>query len=173
VLRVGTPCELLSAPISVSNCVENGNLWTRVGTPIFTNGRAPPTRLPEALSSDLAETNTGEAYCPRPLLLSPQLSDFDLHLFSEGKHWHAMLWAAAVQRTEGRRTACCSRCGAQRRRVTPRRQHRRVTSNRMDGTRPSDAHTRQRGMELFIPDLAPGRSFTNSRFARRTGDIFP
>ncbi len=91
-----------------------------------------------------------------PYTFLPQLSDFDLHLFSEGKHWHAYRILGAHPHTvdgiDGVRFATWA----------PNAQRVSVVGdfNQWDGRRhPMRVRGGSGVWELFIPDLSPGELY--------------
>lgn len=102
-----------------------------------------------------------------PYCYPPQLPDFDLHLFGEGKHWHAhRLLGARVHDVEGVAGILFSVWAPHAERVS-------VVGdfNRWDGrTHPMRVHGN--GVwELFIPDLPPGVVY-KFEIRAQNGDIF-
>jgi 1,4-alpha-glucan branching enzyme len=102
-----------------------------------------------------------------PYCFPPQLEDFDLHLFGEGRHWHAQrLLGARVHETEGVAGILFSIWAPSAARVS-------VVGdfNRWDGrVHPMRVHA-QGVWELFIPDLAPGAVY-KYEIRAANGDVF-
>lgn len=111
---------------------------------------------------DQREHITHDPYC-----YPPQLSDFDLHLFGEGKHWHAYrLLGAKIHEADGIGGVLFSVWAPSAERVS-------VVGdfNRWDGrSHPMRVHGN--GVwELFIPDLQPGVVYKYELRAKN-GDVF-
>ncbi|NCA68761.1 MAG: 1,4-alpha-glucan branching protein GlgB [Sphingobacteriia bacterium] len=102
-----------------------------------------------------------------PYCYPPQLSDFDLHLFSEGKHWHAYrLLGARVHEVDGTAGVLFSVWAPSAERVS-------VVGdfNRWDGRYHAMRVHAQGVWELFIPDLPPGVVY-KYEIRARNGDVF-
>jgi len=104
-----------------------------------------------------------------PYCFPPQISEFDLHLFNEGKHWHAYKFLGAHPWTTDGVTGVLFATWA------PNAARVSVVGdfNRWDGR----AHPmRVRGgsgvWELFIPDLQPGTLYKFELRNRDTGHIY-
>ena len=78
-----------------------GLLMQRIeGTDIF-EWRGEAAQVPERYQIIWRDVQRQEHIAHDPYCYPPQLSDFDLHLFGEGKHWHAYrLLGARVHETE-------------------------------------------------------------------------
>ncbi|VAW88410.1 1,4-alpha-glucan (glycogen) branching enzyme, GH-13-type [hydrothermal vent metagenome] len=98
----------------------------------------------------------------------PQLSDFDLHLFSEGKHWHAYrLLGARIHEVDGIGGVLFSVWAPNAERVS-------VVGdfNRWDGRcHPMRVHLGYGVWELFIPDLGQGQFYKFEVRSRDHGGI--
>ncbi|MCF1184273.1 1,4-alpha-glucan branching protein GlgB [Marichromatium gracile] len=133
--------------------VEAAAAMTRIeGTDLFI-WRGLPEALPECYQLEWEDASGAVHRTHDPYCLPPQLGDFDLHLFGEGRHWHAYRFLGAhlhqVDGIAGVRFAVWAPNAA---RVS-------VVGdfNAWDGR----AHPmRVRGgsgvWELFIPELGPG-----------------
>jgi 1,4-alpha-glucan branching enzyme len=103
-----------------------------------------------------------------PYCYPPQLPDFDLHLFGEGKHWHAyrLLGARVHEADDGVAGVLFSVWAPNATRVSVVGEF-----NRWDG-RVHAMRLRSNGVwELFIPDLAPGCLY-KFEIRARNGDVF-
>jgi 1,4-alpha-glucan branching enzyme len=67
------------------------------GTDVF-EWRGPAKRVPERYRLIWRDAGHHEHITHDPYCFPPQLSDFDLHLFGEGKHWHAYRFLGAHRR---------------------------------------------------------------------------
>jgi 1,4-alpha-glucan branching enzyme len=98
----------------------------------------------------------GEIVIHDPYSFTPQLSEFDIHLFSEGKHWHAYkLLGAHVREVDGVKGILFSTWAPNAERVS-------VVGNfnRWDGRcHPMRIRGGSGVWELFIPDLTPGELY--------------
>lgn len=151
---------------------------------VIAEGERPMTRIPD---TDLFEwrgeadslparyrliwrdTDLHDHIAHDPYSFPPQLSDFDLHLFNEGKHWHTYRFMGAhvhqIDRIAGVLFAVWA----------PNAERASVVGdfNRWDGR----AHMmRVRGgsgvWELFVPDLRPGTLYKFEIRNRHTGNIY-
>jgi len=146
---------------------EGGHTLQRIeGTDIF-EWRGSADQVPQRYrliwrDDEHREHIAHDAYC-----YPPQLSDFDLHLFGEGKHWHAhRLLGARVHETEGVAGVLFSVWAPHAVRVS-------VVGdfNRWDG-RAHMMRVHGNGVwELFLPDLAPGIVY-KFEVRARNGDVF-
>ena len=66
----------------------DGPYLERVGETDLFELRAPAEHIPPHPSLNWKDGYGGEHVRLDPYTFSPQLSDFDLHLFAEGRHWH-------------------------------------------------------------------------------------
>jgi 1,4-alpha-glucan branching enzyme len=103
-----------------------------------------------------------------PYCFGPQLSDFDLHLFNEGKHWHAYRFLGArVHEADGASGVLFSVWAPNAERVS--------VVGRFNGWDGRVHPMRVRGgsgvWELFIPDLGPGELYKFEIRNRNTGNV--
>jgi 1,4-alpha-glucan branching enzyme len=146
---------------------EGGHVLTRVeGTDLF-EWHGAIDKVPERYRLIWRDDQHLEHIAHDPYCYPPQLSDFDLHLFGEGKHWHAYrLLGARVHSADGVAGVLFSVWAPSAERVS-------VVGdfNRWDGrTHPMRVHGN--GVwELFIPDLAPGLVY-KFEIRARNGDVF-
>lgn len=113
---------------------------------------------------DHREHITHDPYC-----FLPQLSDFDMHLFSEGKHWHAYRFLGAhVHEADGIGGVLFAVWAPNAERVS-------VVGdfNRWDGrSHTMRSHGSNGIWELFIPDVGPGTFYKYEIRNRQTGNVF-
>lgn len=104
-----------------------------------------------------------------PYSFPPQIADFDLHLFNEGKHWHAYRFLGShVHEVEGVAGVLFAVWAPNAERIS-------VVGdfNCWDGRRhPMRVRGGTGVWELFIPDLAPGALYKFEIRNRHTGNIF-
>ncbi len=146
---------------------EGNQVMQRIeGTAIF-EWRGAADALPERYRLIWRDDRHREHIAHDPYCYPPQLPDFDLHLFSEGRHWHAYrLLGARVHEADGAAGVLFSVWAPSAERVS-------VVGdfNRWDGRcHPMRVHGN--GVwELFIPDLAPGAVY-KYEIRARNGDVF-
>ncbi len=103
-----------------------------------------------------------------PYTFAPQLSDFDLHLFSEGRHWHAYRFMGAhLHEADGIAGVLFAVWAPNAERVS-------VVGdfNAWDGRRhPMRVRGGTGVWELFVPDLAPGALYKFEIRNRDTGAV--
>ncbi len=113
---------------------------------------------------DHREHITHDPYC-----FTPQLSDFDMHLFSEGKHWHAYRFLGShVHEADGIGGVLFAVWAPNAERIS-------VVGdfNRWDGrAHPMRTHGSNGIWELFIPDMAPGTFYKFEIRNLQRGDVF-
>ncbi len=149
--------------------VEGEHLMQRVeGTDVFEfEGRA--AEIPAHYRLLWRDAEHREHVCHDPYTYGPQLADFDLHLFGEGRHWHAYRFLGAheheVDGVAGIRFAVWA----------PNAERVSVVGdfNDWDGRRhPMRVHQGRGVWELFIPDLAPGTVYKYEIRSREGGQVF-
>ena len=131
---------------------EGGQRLQRIeGTELF-EWHGPAAQVPERYRLIWRDDQHREHIAHDPYCYPPQLPDFDLHLFGEGKHWHAhRLLGARIHETEGVAGVLFSVWAPSAERVS-------VVGdfNRWDG-RAHPMRVHGNGVwELFIPDLPAG-----------------
>jgi len=146
---------------------EGGHRLHRIeGTDLFEwHGKAE--QVPERYRLIWRDDQGREHIAHDPYCYPPQLSDFDLHLFGEGKHWHAhRLLGARVHQADGATGVLFSVWAPSAERVS-------VVGdfNRWDG-RAHPLRVHGNGVwELFIPDLPHGVIY-KYEIRAKNGDIF-
>ena len=148
---------------------EEGRPLSRLGTSGLFEWRGDGRELP-AHPSLLWRDGEGLEHLTRdPYAFPPQLSDFDLHLFREGRHWHAHRFLGAhVQSVDGVAGVLFALWAPNAERVS-------VVGdfNRWDGRcHPMRVHGGHGVWELFIPDLGPGTLYKFELRNRDTGRVF-
>ncbi len=79
--------------------VESGIELERIaGTDLFV-WEGEPEQVPERYFLDWHDAHGTAHHHRDPYCFPPQIGDFDLHLFSEGRHWHAYRFLGAHART--------------------------------------------------------------------------
>ncbi len=119
----------------------------------FFLGRFPEAQVPERYRLRWQEGDGGRGEGYDPYCFPPQIPDFDLYLFGEGRHWHAYRFLGAhpaiVDGVEGVRFATWA----------PNAERVSVVGdfNRWDGRRhPMRVRGSTGVWELFVPGLRPG-----------------
>ena len=128
------------------------NLQSIDGTGLF-EWRGSRGSIPDRYRLIWRDNEHREHIAHDPYTFPPQLSDFDLHLFSEGKHWHAYRFLGAhPHEVDGVAGVLFAVWAPNAERVS-------VVGdfNRWDGRcHPMRVRGGSGVWELFIPDLAPG-----------------
>lgn len=148
--------------------VEGEHKLQRIpGTDLF-EWQGPADATPEHYRLAWRDHEHREHIAHDPYTYPPQLADFDLHLFAEGKHWHAYRFMGAheheVDGVAGIRFAVWA----------PNAERVSVVGdfNDWDGRRYPMRVREGRGIwELFIPDLAPGSLYKFEIRSRDHGSI--
>ncbi|MAT66762.1 MAG: 1,4-alpha-glucan branching enzyme [Gammaproteobacteria bacterium] len=130
--------------------------------------RGTPGNLPAHYRIAWRDAGGQEHVAYDPYCFAPQLGDFDLHLFGEGRHWHAYRFLGAhpheVDGIRGLRFAVWAP-NAERVSVVG-------SFNQWDGRRhPMRVRGGSGVWELFIPDLAPGTLYKYEIRNRERGSI--
>ena len=125
--------------------------------------------LPERYRFIWRDTDHREHIAYDPYSFPPQISDFDLHLFGEGKHWHAYRFMGAhpheVEGVAGIQFAVWA----------PNAERVSVVGefNQWDGRRhPMRSRGGSGVWELFIPELAPGVLYKYEIRSAPSGAVF-
>ena len=136
--------------------------------PGFFLWQGPAEALPAHYRLAWRDAEGREHQAHDPYCFAPQLGDFDLHLFGEGRHWHAYRFLGAhpheVDGIRGLRFAVWA----------PNAERVSVIGdfNRWDGRRhPMRARGGSGVWELFIPDLPPGTLYKYEIRNREHGSI--
>jgi 1,4-alpha-glucan branching enzyme len=138
------------------------------GTDVFTWCGASE-RIPDHYRLIWRDTEHRAHIAHDPYSFAPQLADFDLHLFGEGKHWHAYRFMGAhPHEADGVAGVLFAVWAPNAGRVS-------VVGdfNRWDGRRhPMRIRGTSGVWELFIPDLAPGALYKFEIRNRHTDAVF-
>ena len=67
---------------------ENGKSLTRLGDTDLFEWHGPAGTTPDRYRLTWQDSQGAEHVAYDPYCFPPQVSDFDLHLFGEGRHWH-------------------------------------------------------------------------------------
>ncbi len=131
--------------------------------------RGDAGQLPEHYRLIWRDKDHREHITHDPYDFPPQLSDFDLHLFGEGKHWHAYRILGAHPKVIDDVAGVLFAVWA------PNAERVSVTGdfNRWDGRiHPMRVRGDSGVWELFIPDLEPGALYKFEIRNRNSGEIF-
>ena len=131
--------------------------------------RGDAGQLPEHYRLIWRDKDHHEHITHDPYDFPPQLSDFDLHLFGEGKHWHAYRILGAHPKVVDDVAGVLFAVWA------PNAERVSVAGNfnRWDGRiHPMRVRGDSGVWELFIPDLEPGTLYKFEIRNRNSGDIF-
>ena len=155
-------------PYAEKVTIAEGNLAMQriAGTDLFEwRGK---TDLPDHYRLIWRDKDSREHITHDPYSFVPQLSDFDMHLFSEGKHWHAYSFLGAhVHEANGIGGVLFSVWAPNAERVS-------IVGdfNRWDGrSHPMRTHGGNGIWELFVPDISPGTLYKFEIRNRETGEI--
>jgi 1,4-alpha-glucan branching enzyme len=147
--------------------VENGASLQRIENTDLFAWHGPANQVPDRYRLSWCDSDGIEHVSYDPYCFPPQLSEFDLHLFGEGRHWHIyrILGAHPIQADEipGVRFAVWA----------PAAERVSVVGdfNNWDGRRHSMRVRGNSGVwELFIPGLGVGQTF-KYEVRSRNGDI--
>jgi 1,4-alpha-glucan branching enzyme len=135
---------------------------------IFVWRDAAAAQLPERYRLTWCDQAHRQHIAHDPYTFLPQLSDFDLHLFNEGRHWHAYRFLGAhVHEVDGIAGVLFAVWAPSAERVSVVGEF-----NDWDGRRhPMRVRGGSGVWELFIPDLAPGALYKYEIRNRDRGDI--
>jgi 1,4-alpha-glucan branching enzyme len=157
-------CVRVMLPGAETLTIADGNhAMTRIeGTDLF-EWQGPAALVPERYRLIWRDLDHREHIAHDPYSFPPQLPDFDMHLFGEGRHWHAYrMLGARVHETDGIAGVLFSVWAPNAQRVS-------VVGdfNQWDGRRhPMRIHG-SGVWELFVPDLPAGVLY---KFEIRTRD---
>ena len=156
-------------PHARSVAIEEGDLpLERIEGSDFFVWRGKAEALPERYRLVWRDEEHRDHIIHDPYTFPPQLSDFDLHLFGEGKHWHAYrLLGSRVHEVDGVAGVLFSVWAPNAERVS-------VVGdfNRWDGRcHPMRVRGGSGVWELFLPDLEPGLIYKYEIRHRQSGAI--
>ncbi len=80
---------------SAAHIVENNAPLQRIGNTDLFQWQGDSTQLPSRYSINWLDSDSNPHVSYDPYCFEPQLSEYDLHLFGEGKHWHAYSFLGA------------------------------------------------------------------------------
>ncbi len=80
---------------SAAHIVENSAPLQRIGNTDLFQWQGDTTQLPSRYSINWLDSDGNPHVSYDPYCFEPQLSEYDLHLFGEGKHWHAYSFLGA------------------------------------------------------------------------------
>jgi 1,4-alpha-glucan branching enzyme len=128
-----------------------------------------PGSVPERYRLIWRDVDHREHIAHDPYSFPPQISDFDLHLFGEGKHWHAYRFLGAhTHEVDGVAGVLFAVWAPNAERVSVVGEF-----NRWDGRRhPMRVRGGSGVWELFIPEIAPGTLYKYEIRNRHTGAVF-
>ena len=148
---------------------ESGLSLRRIaGSDIFICRTGDPAAIPDCYRLIWRDAEHREHIAHDPYNFLPQLSDFDLHLFAEGKHWHAYRFLGAHVHEVGGIAGVMFAVWA------PNAERVSVVGdfNDWDGRRhPLRVRGGSGVWELFIPELAPGALYKFEIRNRAAGTI--
>ncbi|MDR3672765.1 MAG: 1,4-alpha-glucan branching protein GlgB [Holophaga sp.] len=150
--------------------IVEGNLpLERVGASGLFQWSGPQADLPEHYRLVWRDAEHHQHVAHDPYSYGPQLADFDLHLFSEGKHWHAYRFLGAHEHeVDGVAGVLFAVWAPNAERVS-------VVGdfNGWDGRcHPMRVRHGFGVWELFLPDLPPGTLYKFELRNRDTGEVF-
>ncbi len=149
--------------------LEGMRQLTRIGDSDLFEWRGDGADLPAHYRLIWMDSEHHEHVAHDPYTFLPQLSDFDLHLFSEGRHWHAYRCLGAREHeVEGVVGTLFSVWAPNAERVSMIGDF-----NRWDGRcHPMRVRPDHGVWELFIPGLGPGTLYKYEIRNRNTGEVF-
>lgn len=147
---------------------EGGRVMQRLGDTDLFEWQGDGNDLPQHYRFIWHDYDNYEHIAHDPYTYSPQLSDFDLHLFAEGKHWHAYRFLGArAHEIDNVRGALFSVWAPHAERVSVIGDF-----NLWDGRcHPMRVHQGYGVWELFIPDIHPGMLYKYEIRNREYGTI--
>ncbi|MEJ2686429.1 MAG: 1,4-alpha-glucan branching protein GlgB [Gammaproteobacteria bacterium] len=168
--RIGDRLRLRAyVPSATEVTVADGELpMQRVADSDLFEWQGAADAVPDHYRLIWRDTEHREHLAHDPYTFAPQLSDFDLHLFSEGRHWHAYRFLGAhLHEADGIAGVLFSGWAPNAERVS-------VVGdfNAWDGRRhPMRVRGGSGVWELFVPDLAPGALYKFEIRNRDTGAV--
>ena len=160
--------------VHIPNCAqitiaEGERTMQRIPDTDIFEWRGDGDQLPEHYRLIWRDKEHHEHITHDPYDFPPQLSDFDLHLFGEGKHWHAYRILGAHHKVVDGVAGVLFAVWA------PNAERVSVVGdfNRWDGRiHPMRVRGDNGVWELFIPDLEPGALYKFEIRNRNSGDVF-
>jgi 1,4-alpha-glucan branching enzyme len=158
-------------PYAEEVAIAEGNLQMQrlPNTDLFEWEGEATTKIPERYRFIWRDKDHREHITHDPYCFLPQLSDFDMHLFSEGKHWHAYRFLGAHVHEADKIGGILFAVWA------PNAERVSVVGdfNRWDGrSHTMRGHGSNGIWELFIPDIGPGTFYKYEIRNRQTGKVF-
>ncbi|WJW76838.1 1,4-alpha-glucan branching protein GlgB [Thiohalobacter sp. IOR34] len=140
---------------------------SRLGDSDFFRWQGPAGRLPERYRLEWQDAQ-GSHQGYDPYCFPPQLADFDLHLFGEGRHWHAYRFLGAhLTRVDGISGVCFAVWAPNAERVSVIGDF-----NQWDGRRhPMRVRGGSGVWELFLPGMPAGQFYKFEIRHRNSGAI--
>jgi len=138
------------------------------GTDLF-EWHGKPSQVPERYQLSWRDSNGNEFTAHDPYCFPPQIADFDLYLFGEGKHWHAYRFLGAHPHVADGVSGVLFGVWA------PNAERVSVVGNfnRWDGrSHPMRGRGASGIWELFIPNLCPGDLYKFELRNRHSGVVF-
>lgn len=157
----------LPGAVSAVIC-ETTDAMVRVAGTDFFEWHGPAGGVPARYRLTWHDAHGGEHTAYDPYCFPPQVGDLDLHLFGEGKHWHAYRFLGAHRHEADGASGVLFATWA------PNAARASVVGdfNDWDGRRhPMLARGASGVWELFIPGLTPGARYKFELRHRDTGDI--
>jgi 1,4-alpha-glucan branching enzyme len=147
---------------------ENGASLHRIGNTDLFEWHGPAGQVPDRYRLIWRDSHGAEHVSYDPYCFPPQLSDYDLHLFAEGKHWHIYrILGAHKELYDGVNGARFAVWAPSAERVS-------VVGdfNDWDGRcHPMHVHGGSGVWEIFIPGLGIGQTYKYEIRTRHHGDI--
>ncbi|HAO32220.1 MAG TPA: 1,4-alpha-glucan branching protein GlgB [Candidatus Competibacter sp.] len=150
--------------------IAEGNLpMHRVDNSDLFEWEGDPKQVPERYQLRWRDSDNNEQVAHDPYCFPPQIADFDLYLFGEGKHWHAYRFLGAHPHTADGVSGVLFGVWA------PNAERVSVVGNfnRWDGRcHPMRGRGASGIWELFIPNLCPGDLYKFELRNRHSGVVF-